>query len=550
MAASSLKRPSAPPRRGSLPDKPPIEGDAVRAWQAHILLLVVLVHALFAQDWCLASNAALVRGADMGTDLTPQDARADRSLLAYDYAAGDQRAIKAARDAAGNERFTVYVYPSLELRRAEYDTDAPGDYTRDATTESVYLLANGVRLARLVDDPNQSGGPPETQGLRVFFELGDHLGSTSAALDKATGELVERSTYQAYGGAESDYRPGRWGDFREDYRFTGKEEDVEVGLVYFGKRFYAPALQRWVSADPLGIHALGGDPNLYAYVMGRALSNVDPLGLDNTAAREAANESHAMKGGPSDQQKWDAAVERDAANRPDEPLASIPDEHGNPAVLYSSGSVMSGTGEDALSTFGQQNATHYAETQAQYKSLQGLQTPPVDPIDFASGPGGFFGRKIGSGIARKVESQAAKTAERAVPKKAAEGAEKVAAREATETAAPKAVAEQAAHTASELPVAETWGNPKTLARHFRDHGADFAAKNPHDYAAQAASFFQRSQVQRLPTKIDADGVIRVYDPKTNTFGAFNPNGTTRTFFKPSRRAAYWNDQAGVAPWSP
>jgi hypothetical protein len=99
-------------------------------------------------------------------------------------------------------------------------------------------------------------------------------------------------------------------------------------------------------------------------------------------------------------------------------------------------------------------------------------------------------------------------------------------------------------------VAETWGNPKTLVRHFRDHGADFAAKNADDYAAQASSFFQRSQAQRLPTKIDADGVIRVYDPTTNTFGAFNPNGTTRTFFKPSRGASYWNDQPGVAPWSP
>jgi RHS repeat-associated protein len=99
-----------------------------------------------------------------------------------------------------------------------------------------------------------------------------HLGSTSAALDKQTGELVERATYQAYGARESDYRPGRWGEFREDYGFTGKEEDVEVGLVYFGKRFYAPALQRWVSADPLEVHAPGqADADLYAYVRARAL---------------------------------------------------------------------------------------------------------------------------------------------------------------------------------------------------------------------------------------------------------------------------------------
>jgi hypothetical protein len=34
-----------------------------------------------------------------------------------------------------------------------------------------------------------------------------------------------------------------------------------------------------VSADPLTVHGLGADPNLYAYVSGRALQSIDPLGL-------------------------------------------------------------------------------------------------------------------------------------------------------------------------------------------------------------------------------------------------------------------------------
>lgn len=112
------------------------------------------------------------------------------------------------------------------------------------------------------------------------MELPDHLGSSSIVLDKETGELAERSTYQAYGGADSDYRPDRWGSFREDYRFTGKEEDSEVGLDYFGKRYLAVGLNRWLSADPLAVHAPGqADLNLYAYVGGRALRATDPLGL-------------------------------------------------------------------------------------------------------------------------------------------------------------------------------------------------------------------------------------------------------------------------------
>jgi len=63
-------------------------------------------------------------------------------------------------------------------------------------------------------------------------------------------------------------------------RFTGKEEDVEVGLQYFGKRFLSPYLGRWISADPLGVHEPGdADLNFYAYVRGHVLATVDPLGL-------------------------------------------------------------------------------------------------------------------------------------------------------------------------------------------------------------------------------------------------------------------------------
>ncbi|MEJ7733772.1 MAG: RHS repeat-associated core domain-containing protein, partial [Polyangiaceae bacterium] len=68
--------------------------------------------------------------------------------------------------------------------------------------------------------------------------------------------------------------------FREDDRFTGKEEDVEVGLVYFGFRYYAPALGGWVSPDPLAVESLEADLNVYAYVQGRVLASTDPVGLD------------------------------------------------------------------------------------------------------------------------------------------------------------------------------------------------------------------------------------------------------------------------------
>ncbi len=200
---------------------------------------------------------------------------------------------------------------SLELRRAQW---VEGDYEVTATTEVAYLFANGVRLARLAYEPDDEIPVLGGDKLHVFFELGDHLGSTSAAIDKATGELVERRTYEAYGSTESDYRPERWGSFREDYGFTGKEDDVEFGLTYFGRRFLSTNLNRWVSADPLTIHGLGGDLNAYAYVSGAVLRSVDPLGLNGEDADAAlAAGQKVLEAGVH--AAWEAGKAAEAATR-------------------------------------------------------------------------------------------------------------------------------------------------------------------------------------------------------------------------------------------
>lgn len=88
-----------------------------------------------------------------------------------------------------------------------------------------------------------------------------------------------------------------------------------------------------------------------------------------------------------------------------------------------------------------------------------------------------------------------------------------------------------------------WGNPKTLQRHFKDHGADFGARTEDEYATMANDFFNNGK--RYETKIDDSGVIRIYDPKTNTFGSYNPDGTTRTFYKPTAGVDYWKRQPGI-----
>ncbi len=68
-----------------------------------------------------------------------------------------------------------------------------------------------------------------------------------------------------------------------DY-FTGKWRDGESANDYFGARYYASSMGRFMSADPSGLYY--ADPsnpqslNLYSYGGNNPLTNIDPTGLD------------------------------------------------------------------------------------------------------------------------------------------------------------------------------------------------------------------------------------------------------------------------------
>ncbi|HYQ45101.1 MAG TPA: SpvB/TcaC N-terminal domain-containing protein [Polyangiaceae bacterium] len=210
-----------------------------------------------------------------------------RRDLMFLYDENDERIVKMST--YGNAySTTLYPYDTLEVRGTALETNAGGvDAALNAGNEVPYLVSHGVRVARVVYEAAGKGEPrlgPVKPSQHVFFELSDDLGSNGIVIDKATSELVEASTYRAYGAKEADYRPDRWQGFREDHGFTGKEEDTEFGLVYFGKRFFLPELNRWLSPDPLAVHSPGeADLNLYAYVKGAVLRSIDPLGLQDAA---------------------------------------------------------------------------------------------------------------------------------------------------------------------------------------------------------------------------------------------------------------------------
>ncbi|GEP40824.1 fibronectin type III domain-containing protein [Brevifollis gellanilyticus] len=111
--------------------------------------------------------------------------------------------------------------------------------------------------------------------------------------------------------------------------------------------------------------------------------------------------------------------------------------------------------------------------------------------------------------------------------------------------APKPKPDTTAPTAARAPpTRQTWGRIDSLQDHFDRHGADFQSKSPDDYAAQAWLFLQRAKAGGLPMKWDdSDQSLRVYDPKTRAFAAYNRDGTTKTYFRPNS-PTYWDRQPG------
>jgi len=117
-------------------------------------------------------------------------------------------------------------------------------------------------------------------GTTTFFYHGDHLGS-SRLQTGSYGYPLWEATYLPYG---QEWVPpgGTFQPTANHYKFTGKERDGESGLDYFGARYYASALGRFLSPDPIFFQSsMITDPqrfNLYTYARNNPLLFIDPTG--------------------------------------------------------------------------------------------------------------------------------------------------------------------------------------------------------------------------------------------------------------------------------
>ncbi len=202
-------------------------------------------------------------------------ARADDAEY-YVYGSDGMRVRRVQeRETAGGLEITEKIYlDGCEIKRVR-----TGDRLQ-LERKTSHITDGTMRLALLHQWTADATGR-ETDRLDrtgIHYQLGNHLGSSSLELDEA-GEVISYEEYFPFGGtafvAGRSLRDVR----RKDYRYSGKERDDVTGLYYYGHRYFAPWIGRWLSPDPIGPE---DGLNLYQFVQNNPVNLVDPNGLYQT----------------------------------------------------------------------------------------------------------------------------------------------------------------------------------------------------------------------------------------------------------------------------
>jgi len=175
-----------------------------------------------------------------------KEVRQDGNLLfSYTY---DPNGRRVRSFNSGTGVTTTYVYAGINVIHEVTSTESTD-----------YLYANGMRIAKKT-------------GATVKYFHSDHLGSTRLVTD-SSGQPTFESDYKPFG--EDANATGT-----EKYAFTGQYNEADIGLYYFGARWYDASLGRFISEDPIkGSMLSSQSQNPYVYCMNNPLRFVDPTGM-------------------------------------------------------------------------------------------------------------------------------------------------------------------------------------------------------------------------------------------------------------------------------
>jgi RHS repeat-associated protein len=149
-----------------------------------------------------------------------------------------------------------------------------GNLPRGATLAvAVLFWAAQLPLAPAAHAQCDTDDTPPPVG--TLFYHSDHLGTPQVLTSADTWLVAEKIVTRPYGeiGGVFDRFGTPLAESGGDFQFTGHRSDDATGLMYFGARWYDPALGVFVSQDPAAQF-----PSPYAYAGGNPLGGQDPTG--------------------------------------------------------------------------------------------------------------------------------------------------------------------------------------------------------------------------------------------------------------------------------
>ncbi len=188
-----------------------------------------------------------------------------------------------------------YVYNVYDQLIYEYRVDADTPAVKD--NETVYIVQGGQRVAVLEKTAGSYDVThlllPDPTGNRMLAEqyingatshtiwpLHDQQGTVIAAISDdwlSDQDDVQHFKYDAYGLLKFDTEQDPSLANRLVSLHAGRDWDSVSELYYNRARWYDPAMQRFISQDPLGFAA--GDTNLYRYCFNSPATFTDPSGM-------------------------------------------------------------------------------------------------------------------------------------------------------------------------------------------------------------------------------------------------------------------------------
>jgi insecticidal toxin complex protein TccC len=193
----------------------------------------------------------------------------DAQYYQYD---GDGTRVRKTTDSHTDtllRRAQVFYLPGLELRRTQR---LQGNSTyAEEELHVIKVSSAGRQQVRVLHW--ESGLPEDLPNDQLRGSLDNQLGSSLLELDPQA-DILTLEEYYPYGGTAVWSGKNASETKYKFVRYSGKERDA-TGLYYYGFRYYAAWLGRWLNPDPAGtVDGL----NLYRMVGNNPINYMDPDG--------------------------------------------------------------------------------------------------------------------------------------------------------------------------------------------------------------------------------------------------------------------------------